>query len=215
MLKRSRHREQPQRSSLLSEGAATAAIANPSSQMIAVQKGIPVKILIILRSAATSSGLGFRKAAFQLTFGPQREVYRRDQIFASGGTIYAKGLLSEAGLSERDYTLVEVGVGARAAAALKSNQVQALSMYDEAYAQLEQAGLEDGADHPRSARKELSVPRSIVVQNLGVSKTPGDVDRIGARDRKRADLPGDKPRSRRANSLEGLPSYCAAWRRHR
>jgi TRAP-type uncharacterized transport system substrate-binding protein len=35
--------------------------------------------------------------------------------FASGGTIYAKGLLSQAGLTERDYTLAEIGVGARAA----------------------------------------------------------------------------------------------------
>jgi NitT/TauT family transport system substrate-binding protein len=83
--------------------------------------------------------------------------------FASGGTIYARGLLGQAGLSEKDYTLVEVGVGARAAAALKSGQVQALSMYDEAYAQLEQAGLRM-SKIVRDPRAKNYISGSIVVQ---------------------------------------------------
>jgi NitT/TauT family transport system substrate-binding protein len=75
-----------------------------------------------------------------------------------------KGLLSQAGFTERDYTLAEIGVGARAASALKSGQVQALSMYDEAYAQLEQAGLKMSTII-RDPRAKNYISGSIVVQN--------------------------------------------------
>ncbi|MCC6778883.1 MAG: ABC transporter substrate-binding protein [Hyphomicrobiales bacterium] len=62
--------------------------------------------------------------------------------FASGGTPYARGLLASAGLdSAKDVALVEIGVGGRAAAALKSNQVQALSLWDEMYVRMKQAGI--------------------------------------------------------------------------
>ena len=62
--------------------------------------------------------------------------------FASGGTPYARGLLASVGLdSTKDVTLVEIGVGGRAAAALKSNQVQALSLWDEMYVRMKQGGI--------------------------------------------------------------------------
>ena len=62
--------------------------------------------------------------------------------FASGGTPYARALLATAGLdSTKDVSLVEIGVGGRAAAALRGNQVQALSLWDEMYVRMEQAGI--------------------------------------------------------------------------
>ena len=72
-------------------------------------------------------------------------------------------------MSEKDYTLVEVGVGARAAAALKSGQVLALSMYDEAYAQLEQAGLRM-SKIIRDPRAKNYISGSIVVQKEDLDK---------------------------------------------
>ncbi len=144
-------------------GRATAAIANPSSQMIAVQKGSPVRFYYSAQRGDIF-GIGLPEGSGFNSLLDLRGKSIGVTSFASGGTIYARGLLSEAGLSERDYTLVEVGVGARAAAALKSNQVQALSMYDEAYAQLEQAGLKM-ARIIRDPRAKNYISGSIVVQN--------------------------------------------------
>ncbi len=62
--------------------------------------------------------------------------------FASGGTNYAKGLMKTLGMeSGRDYSLVEVGVGARAASAYQSKQIHAFSLWDEAYVTLSQNGI--------------------------------------------------------------------------
>jgi NitT/TauT family transport system substrate-binding protein len=62
--------------------------------------------------------------------------------FASGGTPYARALLATAGLdTTKDVTLVEIGVGGRAAAALRGNQVQALSLWDEMYLRMQQSGI--------------------------------------------------------------------------
>jgi NitT/TauT family transport system substrate-binding protein len=62
--------------------------------------------------------------------------------FASGGTNYAKGLMKTIGLeSGKDYNLVEVGVGARAAGAYRSKQIDAFSLWDEAYVTLQQSGI--------------------------------------------------------------------------
>jgi NitT/TauT family transport system substrate-binding protein len=91
--------------------------------------------------------------------------------FASGGTIYARGLLAEAGLSENDYSLVEIGLGARAASAIQSNQVQALSLFEEAYAQLQQGGirLSKIVRDPRAAQY---ISGCIVVRNEDLDRRP-------------------------------------------
>ena len=144
-------------------GRATAAIANPSSEMIAVQKGSTVKFYYSAQRGDIF-GIGLPEGSGLRTLQDLKGKTIGVTSFASGGTIYAKGLLSEAGLAEKDYTLAEIGVGARAAAALKSNQVQALSMYDEAYAQLAQAGL-PMSKIIRDPRAKNYISGSIVVQN--------------------------------------------------
>src|SRR5690606_21128263 len=60
----------------------------------------------------------------------------------SAGHPYLKGLLASADLTDQDVSIVEIGVGGRAAAALKSGQVDALSLWDEAYVQLKDRGFE-------------------------------------------------------------------------
>jgi NitT/TauT family transport system substrate-binding protein len=149
-------------------GRATAAIANPSSQMVAVQKGSQVKFYYSAQRGDIF-GIGLPEGSGFNTLTDLKGKSIGVTSFASGGTIYAKGLLKEAGLTEKDYTLVEIGVGARAAAALKSNQVQALSMYDEAYAQLEQAGLKM-SKIIRDPRAKNYISGSIVVQNEDYEK---------------------------------------------
>ena len=149
-------------------GRATAAIANPSSEMISVQKGSTIKFYYSAQRGDIF-GVGLPEGSGLNTLADLKGKSIGVTSFASGGTIYAKGLLSEAGLTERDYTLVEIGVGARAAAALKSNQVQALSMYDEAYAQLEQVGLRM-SKIIRDPRAKNYISGSIVVQNEDLEK---------------------------------------------
>ena len=149
-------------------GRATAAIANPSSQMIAVQKGSTVKFFYSAQRGDIF-GIGLPQGGGLNSLDDLKGKTIGVTSFASGGTIYAKGLLNEAGLAERDYTLVEIGVGARAASALKSGQVQALSMYDEAYAQLEQAGL-PMSKIIRDPRAKNYISGSIVVQNEDLTK---------------------------------------------
>jgi NitT/TauT family transport system substrate-binding protein len=143
-------------------GRATAAIANPSGEMIAVQKGSTVKFYYSAQRGDIF-GIGLPEGSGLNSLSDLKGKTIGVTSFASGGTIYAKGLLSQAGLTERDYTLAEIGVGARAASALKSGQVQALSMYD-AYAQLEQAGLKM-SKIIRDPRAKNYISGSIVVQN--------------------------------------------------
>jgi len=144
-------------------GRATAAIANPSGEMIAVQKGSTVKFYYSAQRGDIF-GIGLPEGSGLNSLADLKGKTIGVTSFASGGTIYAKGLLSQAGLTERDYTLAEIGVGARAASALKSGQVQALSMYDEAYAQLAQAGLKM-SQIIRDPRAKNYISGSIVVQN--------------------------------------------------
>jgi NitT/TauT family transport system substrate-binding protein len=62
---------------------------------------------------------------------------------SSGATLVAKAMLRGVGLdSEKDVRWLPVGLGPQAANALKSNQVDALAMWDWAYAILENAGFQ-------------------------------------------------------------------------
>jgi NitT/TauT family transport system substrate-binding protein len=86
--------------------------------------------------------------------------------FASGGTPYARALLAEEGLEVgKDVTLAEIGVGGRAAAALRANQVQALSLWDEMYVRMKHGGI--------AFSKIITDPRAapLFVSNLVVNNS--------------------------------------------
>ena len=162
--------------------------------MIAVQKGGTVKFYYSAQRGDIF-GIGLPEGSGLNGLADLKGKTIGVTSFASGGTIYARGLLSQAGLTERDYALAEIGVGARAAAALKSGQVQALSMYDEAYAQLEQAGLKM-AKIIRDPRAKNYISGSIVVPDRGVRQAQEPAGRLGTRHRQGTDFPGNQPRGR-------------------
>ena len=103
-------------------------------------------------------------------------------------------------MTEKDYTLVEIGVGARAAAALKSNQVQALSMYDgKPMHSWRKPGLRM-SKIIRDPRAKNYISGSIVVQQEDFEKRSAHAGRVGAWHREGQIFPGDLSGSGRAGS---------------
>ena len=145
-------------------GRADFAIGNPSGAMIAIQKGADVRFYytsirgdIFGLALPADSGLKSLQDLKGKTIGVSS--------FASGGTNYAKGLMKTLGMeSGRDYSLVEVGVGARAASAYQSKQIHAFSLWDEAYVTLSQNGI-PFSNVIRDPRAEGHAVGSILAKN--------------------------------------------------
>jgi NitT/TauT family transport system substrate-binding protein len=121
-------------------GKVGASYGNPSSAMVAVQKGADLKFYYT-SIRGDIFGVAIIKDSGIKELADLKGKTVGVSSFASGSTLYAKAVLAKAGLKESDYSLVEIGVGGRAAAAIKSNQVQAVSLWDEAFAGLEKAGI--------------------------------------------------------------------------
>ncbi|MDA1000511.1 MAG: ABC transporter substrate-binding protein [bacterium] len=122
-------------------GKADVAYGNPTAAMVGVQKGTDVSFYytsirgdifgIALPAKGGLNGLSDLKGK---TIGVSS--------FASQGTLYARALMGTLGFQRgQDFDLIEVGVGGRAAAALQSGRVHALSLWDAAYASMESRGL--------------------------------------------------------------------------
>ncbi|MCC7487461.1 MAG: ABC transporter substrate-binding protein [Burkholderiales bacterium] len=149
---------------LLVGGRADAAIGNPSGAMLAIQKGADVRFYytsirgdIFGIALPADSGLKTLADLKGKTIGVSS--------FASGGTNYVKGLMKTIGLeSGKDYSIVEIGVGARAAGAYKSKQVDAFSLWDEAYVSIGQSGIPI-AHVIKDPRAQSFAVGSIVVKN--------------------------------------------------
>ncbi len=122
-------------------GKADVSYGNPSGAMIAIQKGAKIKFYYT-SIRGDIFGLAFPKGSGMKKLADAKGKTVGVSSFASGSTLYAKTLLAKAGLKPSDYDLVEIGVGGRAAAAVKGNQVQVISLWDEAFAALEKAGIE-------------------------------------------------------------------------
>jgi NitT/TauT family transport system substrate-binding protein len=91
--------------------------------------------------------------------------------FASSVAKYVRAMLARAGLQQSDYSLVEVGVGARAASALRSGQVQALGLWDEQFKQMELAGIKFVKIYTDD-RADSSISGSIIVRGADLKKRP-------------------------------------------
>ena len=155
---------------LVISGKADAAVASPVAAMRAVQKNVNLKIIyttlrgdIFGVAIPAGKGMSTLKDLKGHTVGVSS--------FASSGANYTKSLLVRAGLKPADFSIVEVGVGARAANALRSGQVQALGLWDEAYKQMELNGIkfEKIYTDPRAA---TSIAGSIVVRGEDLEKRP-------------------------------------------
>ena len=156
-------------------GRADAAIGNPSGAMLAIQKGADVRFYYT-SIRGDIFGIGLPADSGLKSLEDLRGKTIGVSSFASGGTNYAKGLLKTIGLEAgKDYDLVEVGVGARAAGAYKAKQITAFSLWDEAYVSLSQGGINvtNVLKDPRAKhfavgsivvkRSELSERRQILV----------------------------------------------------
>jgi NitT/TauT family transport system substrate-binding protein len=155
---------------LVISGKADAAVASPVAAMRAVQKGVDLKIVyttlrgdIFGVAIPAGKGMSSLKDLKDHTIGVSS--------FASSGANYTKSLLIRAGLKPADFSIVEVGVGARAASALRSGQVQALGLWDEAYKQMELNGIEFEKIYT-DPRADTSIAGSIVVRGEDLQKRP-------------------------------------------
>ncbi len=122
-------------------GALDLGTATAEPAMVARQKGIPVRYFyewytkVIYRIGVPEDSP--IKSVADLK-GKKIGV----QSFASAGVQYTRALVRTAGLDpQADITLLPVGVGAQAATALKTGQVDALGLWDTQYAGLENLGL--------------------------------------------------------------------------
>ena len=123
---------------LLIAGRADVALANPTSAMSAIQRGANVKVVY---TATRGDIFGLALPAGK-TLADMKGKTVGVASFASGSNGYARALLRQAGLEpDKDVSIVEIGTGGRAAAAFKSDQVQAVSLWDEQYTLLNEQGL--------------------------------------------------------------------------
>jgi len=155
---------------LVISGKSDAAVASPVAAMKAVQKNVNLKIIyttlrgdIFGVAIPAGKGLNSLKNLKGHTIGVSS--------FASSGANYTKSLLIRAGLKPSEFSIVEVGVGARAANALKSGQVQALGLWDEAYKQMELNGIKFDKIY-KDPRADTSMAGSIVVRAEDLKKRP-------------------------------------------
>jgi len=155
---------------LVISGKSDAAVASPVAAMRAVQKGVDLKIIYTtlrgdIFGVAIPAGKGMHslKDLKGHTIGVSS--------FASSGANYTKSLLIRAGLKPDQFSIVEVGVGARAANALKSGQVQALGLWDVAYKQMELSGIKFEKIYT-DPRADTSIAGSIVVRGEDLKKRP-------------------------------------------
>lgn len=127
---------------LLSSGKGDFALAVPDPAMSSRQKGVKLKSVFE----------GNRTYGSALVVPTSSGITKREQLkdYLKGGSIgvlsmtsgripYARAWIRELGLNDSDVNLVEVGVGAQAAVAVRTGRARALVMYDAAYAAIEAA----------------------------------------------------------------------------
>lgn len=155
---------------LVISGRADAAVASPVTALLAVQKGVDLRIIyttlrgdIFGVAIPAGEGITSLKGLKGHTVGVSS--------FASSGTNYSKSMLVKAGLNPSEFSQVEVGVGARAASAVKSHQVQALGLWDEAYKQMELNGINFEKIF-KDPRADTSFAGSIIVRGEDLKKRP-------------------------------------------
>ena len=153
---------------LVISGKADAAVASPVAAMRAVQKGVDLKIIYTtLRGDIFGVAIPAGKGIDSLDDLKGKTI--GVSSFASSGANYTKSMLIRAGLKPSEFSLVEVGVGARAASALRSGQVQALGLWDVAYKQMELAGIKFQKIY-KDPRADTSIAGSIVVRGEDLQK---------------------------------------------
>jgi len=152
-------------------GRADFAIGNPSGAMLAIQKGADVRFYYT-SIRGDIFGLALPEGSGLKTLTDLRGRTIGVSSFASGGNNYVRGLLRTVGMEAgKDYTVAEIGVGARAASAYQSKQVHAFSLWDEAYVSLAQAGI-PFSTVITDPRAEFHAVGSILAKNADFKERP-------------------------------------------
>lgn len=128
---------------LLAAGRGQFATSTPTQVMLATHQGLKIKS-VFEHNRTYGSALVVPTSAGIKTIDQLRAHLKGSNIgvasMSSGRIPYARAWIRELGLQEdADVKLVAVGVGPQAAAALKSDRVRALVIYDAVYAAIEAA----------------------------------------------------------------------------
>jgi NitT/TauT family transport system substrate-binding protein len=128
---------------LLAAGRGQFATSTPTQVMLATHQGLKIKS-VFEHNRTYGSALVVPTSAGIKTVDQLRAHLKGNNIgvasMSSGRIPYARAWIRELGLQEdTDVKLVAVGVGPQAAAALKSDRVRALVIYDAVYAAIEAA----------------------------------------------------------------------------
>jgi NitT/TauT family transport system substrate-binding protein len=126
---------------LLAAGRGEFATSVPDQLMLAVQRGLPIKSFFE-HNRTYGSALVVLSTSGVKTIAELKKYLKGSAIgvasLSSGRVPYAREWIRQLGLKEdTDVKLVAVGVGPQAAAALKSDRVRALVIYDAVYAAIE------------------------------------------------------------------------------
>jgi NitT/TauT family transport system substrate-binding protein len=127
---------------LVLSGSAEFTMASPEALLVGIQEGANIKAIYNHT----------RQAIYTIAVPKDGPIQKLEDLkgktigvvsLASGATTVAKAMLRGIGFDpEKDVKWLPVGLGPQAANALKSNQVDAIAMWDWAYAILENAGFQ-------------------------------------------------------------------------
>jgi NitT/TauT family transport system substrate-binding protein len=142
---------------LVISGSADFTMASPEGLLVAKQEGADIKA--IYNHA--------REAIYTIAVVKDSPVQKIADLkgktigvvgLASGATAVAKAMLRGVGLDpEKDVKWIQIGLGPQSAAALKANQVDAIAMWDWAYAILENSGFQFRHFETEGTSKLLSI----------------------------------------------------------
>lgn len=125
---------------VLQGGSAQVASVAPESVMIVRDKGGDIRSFASLRRKGGWQ-VGIKQGSAIKTLADLKGKNLGVQGLNSGVVPLLKASLTEAGMQPTDYTLLAAGSGAQAAAALTSNKIDALVLWDAEYGKMENNGL--------------------------------------------------------------------------
>ncbi len=150
-------------------GTADVAFGNPAGAIKGIQKGAKARFYYT-SIRGDIYGLAFPKGGGLNSLADLRGKSIGVSSFASLGNHYARALIATVGMKAgKDVDIIEVGVGGRAAGALKTKQVHALSLWDAAYAGMEAGGLKF-SKVIQDPRAKFLVVGSLVTSNENLTK---------------------------------------------
>jgi NitT/TauT family transport system substrate-binding protein len=160
----------------VASGSADVAYASSLNIAAAIDKGVPVKAF---------AGITVQWPYF-IGVPPQSPIKKmadlkgkRVGVISLASASYAdlKANLKIAGLSEADVTVVPVGAGARAAAALKADQVDAIDSYSDSFTVMKQNGV-DLTLLPRPAQMAKLFSVTMVTSTALLKSKPDELARF-------------------------------------